>query len=339
LRNTILVTGGLGYIGSHTIVELLNLDYNVICIDDLSNSKIEVKSNIERITNKSFDFFNIDVSNEELLNEVFESYDSIDGVIHFAAFKAVGESVSNPLKYYRNNLDSLLSVLNCTEKYNSNFVFSSSCTVYGEPSVLPISEDVPVAIPTSPYGNTKKVGEEILKDYSKTSDRKIVSLRYFNPVGAHSSGLIGELSNNIPQNLFPYLMQTATGKRDKLIIHGSDYDTPDGTCIRDYIHVIDLANAHIRALEYMYDTAQGYSVFNIGTGIGFSVLQVVNRFVELTGVKLNFEFGPRRNGDIVKIWASSDFAIKHLNWKSKLNLDEMIISSWEWEKIIVKNEK
>lgn len=327
----ILVTGGLGFIGSHTIVELLNLNYKVICVDNLSNSSISVISNIEKITNKTFDFFEVDVNDTSKVNSILSKYNKIDGVIHFAAFKAVGESVSKPLDYYKNNINSLINILSSTEKFNSNFVFSSSCTVYGEPNKLPITEDVNLALSTSPYGNTKKVGEEILKDYSKIADRKIISLRYFNPVGAHSSGLIGELSNDIPQNLFPYLMQTAIGRRDKLIIYGNDYDTPDGTCIRDYIHVVDLAIAHIRAFEYMLKTNNKYSVFNIGTGIGLSVLEVVNKFIELTGVKINFEFGPRRDGDIVKIWADPELAINQLAWKAELTLDEMILNAWQWE--------
>jgi UDP-glucose 4-epimerase len=331
MKNTILVTGGLGYIGSHTIVELLNQNYDVICIDNLSNSSLKVKDCIEKITNKTFDFFEIDINDSAALSSALSTYSKIDGIIHFAAFKAVGESVHDPLSYYKNNLNSLINVLECTNIFSSNFVFSSSCTVYGEPKTLPITENATISIPTSPYGNTKKVGEEILKDFSKTTKRQIVSLRYFNPVGAHSSGLIGESPSNIPQNLFPYLMQTATGKRDKLIIHGNDYDTTDGTCIRDYIHVTDLAKAHIRAVEFMIASPSGYSVFNIGTGNGISVLQVVNRFIELTGVNLKFEFGPRRDGDIVKIWACPDLAINKLNWKSNLDLDEMILSAWLWE--------
>lgn len=331
MKGRILVTGGLGYIGSHTIVELLKNNYEVICIDNLCNSSEDVIAKIEQIAHKNFVFISEDLTNEHGITSALAKYDTIDGIIHFAAYKAVGESVKNPLKYYKNNLNTLINVLEVAQKFRANVVFSSSCTVYGEPSILPISEDAPLAKATSPYGNTKKIGEEILMDFKNTCDFKITSLRYFNPVGAHHSGLLGECPTDVPQNLFPILTQTAIGKIQNLTIHGDDYDTPDGTCIRDFVHVEDLAVAHINAVEYMDTSSLKYSVFNLGSGNGFSVKEVIERFIELTGVKLNYVVGPRRDGDIVKIWASAKLAKSVLGWEPKLLLDEMILSAWNWE--------
>jgi len=333
-NKTILVTGGLGYIGSHTIVELLNSEYNVICIDSLINSKKEVQKSINEITNKKFNFHKVDTCNYNDLLDSLSKYSKIDGIIHFAAFKSVNESVRNPLKYYENNILSLLNILKVAMRYNSNLVFSSSCTVYGESKIMPITEANKIASPESPYGNTKIICEEILMDYSKIANIKITSLRYFNPVGAHMSGCLGELPVGIPENLIPLLTQTAIGERDKLIIFGNDYDTHDGTCIRDFIHVSDVALAHISAFNYMKSNHEFYSVFNIGTGYGTSVGEFVSKFIEITGVDLNFEYGQRRKGDIIESWASCAKAEKELNWKSKFSIEDIIISAWNWQKKI-----
>lgn len=328
----VLVTGGLGFIGSHTIVELLNRNIEVVCVDNLSNSKEEIKDRITQITNKNFYYYKLDIKELSSFENVFIEQKNIDSIIHFAAFKSVSESVTNSIKYYNNNLVGLLNVLHLSEKYNTNIVFSSSCTVYGEPQKLPINEKSEIIKPASPYGNTKKICEEILEDFSFNSKIKIVSLRYFNPVGAHESGLIGELPLGVPQNLFPFVTQTGIGLREELTIHGNDYDTPDGTCIRDYIHVVDLAHAHIKAIEYMDNMKDSYDVFNIGTGKGISVLEVVEEFERVSNHKLNYKFGERRSGDIVKIWADNSKAVNILKWQPKFDITAMISSAWNWQK-------
>lgn len=333
----VLVTGGLGYIGSHTIVELLNKNIEVVCVDNLSNSQFEIKNRIQEISNKNFIFYNIDVVDYLQLEKIFLEENNIEAIIHFAAFKSVSDSLQQSLKYYNNNLIGLLNIVKLADKFRANIVFSSSCTVYGEPVKLPIDEESKIAIPTSPYGNTKKMCEEILQDFSNNSTVKVVSLRYFNPVGAHESGKIGELPLDVPQNLFPYVTQTAIGLREELTIYGNDYDTPDGTCIRDYIHVVDLANAHIKAIDYMKSMKPNYDVFNIGTGKGITVLQVINDFQRITKVKLNYKFGPRRAGDIVKIWADNKKALELLKWEPKFELEDMIYTSWNWQKSYSKS--
>ncbi len=328
----VLVTGGLGFIGSHTIVELLNNNIEVICVDNLSNSIAEIKHRITQITNKNFIFYNIDVTDYNALEQVFREEKDIDSIIHFAAYKSVSESVIKSLDYYQNNIIGLLNILKLADQFKVNIVFSSSCTVYGEPKVLPINENADIVKPSSPYGNTKKICEEIIQDFTLYSQIKVISLRYFNPVGAHESGLIGELPIGIPQNLFPFVTQTACGIREFLTIYGNDYDTPDGTCIRDYIHVVDLANAHLKAIEYIDNMNQNYDVFNIGTGKGISVLEIVNQFEKLTKLKLNYKFGRRRDGDIVKIWADNSKVLNVLNWRPEFGINEMIITAWNWQK-------
>ena len=330
----ILVTGGLGYIGSHTVVALLQNDYKVVIADDLSNSSLDVLAGITAITGQRPAFEQIDLKDAAKVETLFKTYPSINGVLHFAASKAVGESVVNPLKYYRNNLTVLMNLL---EHVNSslNFVFSSSCTVYGQADVLPITENTASQRPESPYGNTKKVCEELLEDFSNTNELiKTISLRYFNPIGAHLSNLIGENPKGVPQNLVPYITQSAIGRVPKLTVHGTDYPTPDGTCIRDYIHVVDLANAHVAALKYLENGQQkkGFDLFNLGTGQGSSVLEVIQSFIRVTGIPLDYTLGPRRAGDIIAAYASIDKAVKYLNWRPEYSLDEAVLSAWEWEK-------
>ena len=333
-KDMILVTGGLGYIGSHTVVTLIEKGYKVLIVDDLSNSSLNVIARIKQITAQEPLFEQIDLNDKKKIKQLFISYPSIRGIIHFAAFKAVGESVNNPLKYYRNNIDPLLNILSQIQSPIS-FIFSSSCTIYGQAKTLPITEETAAQRPASPYGNTKKIGEEILEDVTKSNKNlKTISLRYFNPIGADPSGLIGENPKDIPQNLVPYLTQSALGKVPELVVHGKDYPTPDGTCIRDYIHVVDLAHAHVAALEYL-DRDQitlPYSVFNIGTGKGNSVLEVIESFNRVANTQLKYSFGPRRKGDIISAYASIDKALKELNWAPKYSLDQAIHSAWEWEK-------
>ena len=330
----ILVTGGLGYIGSHTVVALLQNNYKVVIADDLSNSSLDVLAGITAITGQRPAFEQIDLKDAAKVETLFKTNPSINGVLHFAASKAVGESVVNPLKYYRNNLTVLMNLL---EHVNSslNFVFSSSCTVYGQADVLPITETTASQRPESPYGNTKKVCEELLEDFSNTNEFiKTICLRYFNPIGAHLSNLIGENPKGVPQNLVPYITQSAIGRVPKLTVHGTDYPTPDGTCIRDYIHVVDLANAHVAALKYLENGQQkkGFDLFNLGTGQGSSVLEVIQSFIRVTGIPLDYSLGPRRAGDIIAAYASIDKAVKYLNWRPEYSLDEAVLSAWEWEK-------
>ena len=319
----ILVTGGLGYIGSHTAVELLNEGYEIAVVDDLYNSKIEVKDKIEEITGKTFNYYNLDVCNKEDLRKVFEK-EGFDAVIHFAGYKAVGESVRKPLMYYRNNLDSTLTVLELMEEFKVNkFIFSSSATVYGDPEKLPISEEAKVGGTTNPYGATKLMIEGILKDVSiATPNMNIIVLRYFNPVGAHKSYLIGENPNGIPNNLMPYIVKVATGELPKLTIFGDDYETKDGTGERDYIHVVDLAKGHVAALKN-FDKIKGIDYFNLGTGKAYSVLEMVKGFEKVNGVKVNYEIGPRREGDIASCYADPSKANRVLNWKAEKTLEDM----------------
>jgi len=336
----VLVTGGAGYIGSHTTVELLEKGYDVVIIDNLSNSSLDVLQRIKEITGKSPSFFQFDLCDEEKVKSFFEAEKDIDAIIHFAAFKAVGESVEDPLKYYRNNLGSLVNILAATKNYSSlkSFVFSSSCTVYGQPDELPVTENSPVKPAESPYGHTKQVGEEILKNVSLQSKFPIIALRYFNPIGAHKSALIGELPNGIPNNLVPYITQTAIGKRETLSVFGNDYNTPDGSCIRDFIHVVDLAKAHVISIERAINknNKNNFEVFNIGTGIGYSVLQLITTFIETTKMHLNYKIVERRQGDIEKIYAETTLANNELGWKAELNLSQMLQSAWEWEKFLNK---
>jgi UDP-glucose 4-epimerase len=332
----ILVTGGLGFIGSHTVVELVKAGYEPIIIDDLSNSHISILDQLATIIGHKPTFHKVDLCDEAAVKNLATSVPDVEGIIHFAAFKAVGESVQFPLKYYRNNFYSLLNLLNAYYSKPLNFVFSSSCTVYGQPDQLPVTEDAPVKAAQSPYGNTKQIAEEILKDMIASGSKyKVVSLRYFNPVGAHESALIGELPLGVPQNLVPFITQTAIGKREKVTVFGNDYNTPDGSCIRDYIHVVDLAKAHVAALKYMeQDSFEGYDVFNIGTGKGTSVLEIIDAFERSTGVKFAWSIGPRREGDVEQVWGDVTKSTEVLKWKAELDVDTMMASAWAWEKAI-----
>ncbi|TNF42938.1 MAG: UDP-glucose 4-epimerase GalE [Bacteroidetes bacterium] len=338
MSTKILVTGGTGYIGSHTTVELQNSGYEVIIVDDLSNSGIEVLDSIEKITGIKPAFEQFDISEREKTVEFFSRNKDIVAIIHFAAYKAVGESVEKPLNYYRNNLVSLMNLLECQVKYNvPNMVFSSSCTVYGQPEKLPVTEQTPRKDAESPYGNTKRISEDILKDsIAANSQLKGIALRYFNPIGAHPSALIGELPLGVPQNLVPFITQTAAGLRPELKVFGNDYNTPDGSAVRDYINVVDLAKAHVIAIERLLKNKNktNYEVFNLGTGTGLSVLEVVTGFEKATGVKLNYKIVDRRAGDIEKIWADTTYANEELGWKADKSLEETLLSAWNWEKNI-----
>jgi len=336
----ILVTGGTGYIGSHTVVELHNAGYKPIIIDNLSNSNIRILDQIEKIIGYKPEFYEFDLCEEQKVIEFVNSHPNIQGIIHFAASKAVGESVQEPLKYYRNNFFSLINLLQAYQQKPIHFVFSSSCTVYGEPDILPVTEEAPVKKATSPYGNTKQIAEEILEEIATAKDNyQIIALRYFNPVGAHDSGLIGELPIGVPQNLLPFITQTAIGKREELTVFGGDYDTPDGTCIRDYIHVVDLAKAHVAAIQRMEEgkSAAKYEVYNVGTGNGYSVLEAIKAFEKYAGQSLNYKIGPRREGDIEKVWGDVNKSQKELNWKANLGIDEMMSSAWKWENYLKEN--
>lgn len=329
----ILVTGGTGFIGSHTSVTLMNAGFDVVIVDNLSNSYLEVIDRLESIVGKRPAFHRIDLRDNEALNEVFSLY-RIDAVVHFAALKAVGESVEQPLLYYHNNLVSLLNLINACDQHKvDKLVFSSSCTVYGQPDRLPVTENTPVQKPQSPYGNTKKISEEILSDCSEALSLNVISLRYFNPCGAHESALIGEFPIGKPNNLIPVITQTAAGIIAEFEIYGSDYNTTDGSCIRDFIHITDLADAHVKALERLIQKRNdsSFEVFNVGTGQGISVMEIVNAFERLTGIKLNYRVSGRRAGDIEQIWADTSEAEKVLGWKSKLTLDDMILTAWKWQ--------
>lgn len=335
----ILVTGGTGFIGSHTVVELYNAGYEVIIVDDFSNSNPKILNQLETITGKKPDFVELNLCDEAKVKEFVAANADITGVIHFAAFKAVGESVQQPLKYYRNNFYSLLNLLFA---FNSkiDFVFSSSCTVYGQPDKLPVTESAPVKKAESPYGNTKQIAEEMLAEACAVSPELFVtSLRYFNPVGAHESALIGELPIGVPQNLVPFITQSAIGKRGPITVYGNDYNTPDGSAIRDYIHVVDLAKAHVAAIKRLESKAatSNYEVFNLGTGKGSSVLEIIQAFEASTGEKLNYQVGPRRAGDIEQVYGDVTKAVNDLGWKAELDINEMMRSAWNWEKYLKDN--
>ena len=336
MKQTILVTGGTGFIGSHTTVELQQAGYNVVIVDNLSNSKIEVLDGIEKITGIRPAFEQVDLKDLEATENVFKKYPNIEGIIHFAASKAVGESVEKPLLYYRNNIVSLVNLLELMPKYGvKGIIFSSSCTVYGQPTKenLPVTEEAPIQKALSPYGNTKQINEEIIYDYIHSgAPVKSIVLRYFNPIGAHPSALIGELPNGVPMNLIPFVTQTAIGIRKQLKIFGNDYDTPDGTCIRDYIYVVDLAKAHVKAMARVLDgDGEPIEYFNIGTGRGLSTLEVVEGFEKATGVKVNWEYAPRREGDIEKVWGNVDKANKVLGWKADTPVEDVLASAWKWQ--------
>ncbi len=338
MKKKILVTGGTGYIGSHTAVELINDGFEVVIIDNLYNSDKSVLDGIETITGVKPGFYDFDICDIEKLSDFFRKEGRIDAIIHFAAYKAVGESVSKPLEYFRNNLVSLMNLLEIMKRFNtSSLVFSSSCTVYGQPEKLPVTEDSPVKEAVSPYGYTKQIGEVIINNTMVANpDMKSVSLRYFNPIGAHPSAEIGELPRGVPENLVPFITQTAIGLRGELKIFGNDYDTPDGSCIRDYLHVVDLAKAHVVALKRLLDgkNKKNYEVFNLGTGKGVSVFEAIASFERVSGVKLNYSITSRRAGDIEKIWADSSLANKELGWKTVSTLDEAMATAWKWEKKI-----
>lgn len=327
----------MGFIGSHTAVELIEAGYHVVIIDDLSNSNIKVLDGIRKITGVAPAFEQVDLKDKDATEKVFKKYPDIDGIIHFAASKAVGESVQKPLLYYRNNVVSLVNLLELMPQYNvKGIIFSSSCTVYGQPlpENLPVTEEAPHQKATSPYGNTKEINEQIIYDYIHSgAPLKSIILRYFNPIGAHPSALIGELPNGVPNNLIPYVTQTAMGIRKELTIFGNDYNTPDGTCIRDYIYVVDLAKAHVAAMSRVLDKEDSPAIdyFNIGTGKGNSTLEIVNTFERATGVKVNWKFGPRREGDIEKIWGDCTKANNVLGWKARTPLNDVLASAWKWQ--------
>ncbi|MDE6287223.1 MAG: UDP-glucose 4-epimerase GalE [Muribaculaceae bacterium] len=334
-KSRILVTGGTGYIGSHTTVELINAGYEVVIIDNLSNSNIEVLDGIEAITGIKPAFVKGDCCDINFLKKLFADYPDIKGIINFAASKAVGESMQKPILYYRNNLNTLMNLLELMpENGVKGIVFSSSCTVYGEPDVNPVTENTPIKNATSPYGNTKQISEEIITDVINAgAPFRSVILRYFNPVGAHPSSLIGELPNGVPQNLVPYITQTAAGIRECLNVFGNDYPTPDGTCIRDFIDVVDLAKAHVIAVERLVEdkTVEPIEIFNLGTGRGVSVMELINTFIEVTGVELPYKFVPRRDGDIIKVWANPERANNVLGWKADTPLSETMLNAWKWQ--------
>lgn len=336
MKQTILVTGGTGFIGSHTVVELTEAGYEVVIIDNLSNSKIEVLDGIAQITGQKPAFEKVDLRDKEATEGVFKKYPHIAGIIHFAASKAVGESVQKPLLYYRNNIVSLINLLELMPQYGvKGFIFSSSCTVYGQPKPenLPVTEDAPHQKATSPYGNTKEINEQIIYDYIHSgANIKSIVLRYFNPIGAHPTALIGELPNGVPANLIPFVTQTAAGIRKELTIFGNDYNTPDGTCIRDYIYVVDLAKAHVAAMQRVLNAdAEPIEYFNIGTGKGNTTKEIVDTFEKATGVKVNWKYGPRREGDIEKIWGDCSKANAVLGWEAKTPLTEVLATAWKWQ--------
>lgn len=333
----ILVTGGLGYIGSHTVVELQNCGFQVVIIDNLSNSSLDVLEGISNITKTPPAFERLDLRIKSDVSDFFKRNQDIEGIIHFAASKAVGESVENPLLYYENNLNTLVYLLQECNGYGiKNFIFSSSCTVYGEPDSLPITENAPVKEATSPYGNTKQISEEILKDTCSVSSLKSIALRYFNPIGAHETAEIGELPAGVPQNLVPFITQTAAGVRKELSVFGDDYPTEDGSCIRDYIHVVDLAKAHVIALKRLLsgENERQFEVFNLGTGRGSSVLEVVDSFEKTTGQKLNYKIVGRRPGDVIAVYADTKKANEVLGWKAEKTMEDALESAWKWEKKI-----
>lgn len=335
MKERILVTGGTGYIGSHTVVELQNSGFDVVIVDNLSNSNADVVNSIEQISGIRPAFEKVDCLDMEAMEGVFNKYPGIKAVIHFAASKAVGESVQKPLLYYRNNLVSLINLLELMPKHGiEGIVFSSSCTVYGQPDILPVTEEAPIKKAESPYGNTKQINEEIIQDtIASGAPIQAILLRYFNPIGAHPTALLGELPNGVPQNLIPYLTQTAIGIREQLSVFGNDYNTPDGSCIRDFINVVDLAKAHVIAIRRILDKKQkeNVEVFNIGTGTGLSVLELINAFEKATGVKLNYKIVGRRAGDIEKVWANPEKANNELGWKAEETIEDTLRSAWNWQ--------
>ncbi|GCC52454.1 UDP-glucose 4-epimerase GalE [Chryseotalea sanaruensis] len=331
-KKNIAVTGGAGYIGSHAVIQLIEAGFDVIIIDNLSRSDQRLLEGLRKISGINIPFYKIDCTNYSQLEEIFKD-NQIDAVIHFAAYKAVGESVEKPLEYYENNVLSLVTLLKCMQKYKvTKLIFSSSCTVYGEPDVVPVTEKTSMKRANSPYGATKQMCERILEDVQPIGI-DAVSLRYFNPIGAHPSGLIGELPLGAPNNLVPYITQTAAGLRDHLTVFGNDYNTVDGTCVRDYIHVTDLAEAHIKALKFI-DNEQGLHIFNIGTGVGCSVMELINQFEEVNNLKLNYVFGPRRPGDVEKVYADPSKSFEGLQWKPRYSIKEALQHAWQWEKNI-----
>jgi UDP-glucose 4-epimerase len=333
----ILVTGGTGFIGSHTVVELQQNGYEVVIVDNLSNSTIEVLDNIAKITGIKPIFEQFDLADAGPTSDFLHRHSDISGIIHFAAFKAVGESMEKPLHYYRNNVQSLINLLEGMKNNNiSNLVFSSSCTVYGQPDELPVTEKAPIKPAWSPYGNTKQMCEDILKFTTLAHPIHAIALRYFNPIGAHHTSLIGELPLGVPNNLVPFITQTAIGQRACLSVFGNDYNTPDGTAVRDYIHVVDIAKAHVIAVERMLNgkCKLDLEIFNLGTGIGYSVMDVINAFEKVSGEKLNYKIVPRRPGDVEMVWADTRFANEELGWKAEKNVDEMMLSAWDWEKAL-----
>ncbi len=338
---SIIVTGGAGYIGSHTIIELLQqTNYNIVSIDNFSNSTSETFDRIQQITGKEVKNLNVDLCNKEALELALQKVKNPIGIIHFAAFKSVGDSVNMPLTYYHNNLESLINLLQICEKYEiNNFIFSSSCSVYGNVEKLPVTEDTPFSKAESPYAHTKQIGEDMLINYVKSKPSfKAVLLRYFNPVGAHNSGLNGELSKDKPNNLVPFITQSAVGILPPLTVFGDDYDTLDGSCVRDYIHVSDIADAHVKAMNYVINDKQktNTSIFNLGTGNGVTVFEVIKAFEKVTYQKLNYKVGARRPGDVIKIYANNNFAKQELGWDPKNGLDEMMLSAWKWQLNLAK---
>lgn len=332
----ILVTGGAGYIGSHTVIELLKNQFEILVIDNFSNSTPAVLDTIKQISGKNFEHHCFDLCDYKMLLDTTNKY-NIEGIIHFAAYKAVGESVNDPIKYYQNNIQSLTNVLKlCKDRKIKNFVFSSSCTVYGNPDEIPVTETTPIKNAESPYGKTKIFSEEIINDFQKVNNIATCKLRYFNPIGAHESGLIGDCPSGIPNNLLPYLTQVASGLREELSVYGNDYNTPDGTCIRDYIHVTDLAKAHVKALQYNTTNPNSNTHFNIGTGKGYSVLELIKTFEKVNNVKLNYTITKRRQGDVEAIFADCSLSKESLNWAAELGLEEMLKSAWNFQ---LKNNK
>lgn len=338
MNETVIVTGGLGYIGSHTVVELLNDDYEVVVIDNLSNSNIKVLDGIRKITNKSVDFLDYDIRDYSKLEGIIGYYQlTLKGIIHFAACKSVGESMLNPSKYYDNNVTGTLNLLRAMKRYKAkNLVFSSSCTVYGQADDLPVTEKTPQKPAESVYGRTKQICEQMITDFHKEYNYNSILLRYFNPIGAHESALIGELPNGTPDNLLPYIAQTASGKRDVLTVFGTDYNTKDGTCIRDYLHVVDLAKAHVKALNVTSEKCLSAEPVNLGTGTGYSVKEVLDTFEKENDLKVNTFYGERRSGDVEAIYADPSYAYELLNWKTELGLKEMVTSVWKWEQSLLK---
>jgi UDP-glucose 4-epimerase len=340
--NKILVTGGCGYIGGHTIVDLIQNGFEVICVDDLSMGSLKMLDGVEKITGKRVKNYKVDLCNLDDTEAIFLENADIVGVIHFAAYKSVPESVKDPIKYFRNNFNSLFNILQCAEEFDvNNFVFSSSCSVYGNTDQLPVVEETPLAEPESPYARTKQVGEAICRDFTNINKHfNTILLRYFNPVGAHPSGSIGELQD-ISENVVPVITQTAIGKRKDMTVFGTDYDTRDGSCVRDYVHVCDIASAHTRALQYIIDdrNKQNCEAFNLGTGIGVTVLELIHAFEKVSGEKLNFKTGSRRPGDVVAVYANNNKARKLLGWETKHDLDSMMATAWRWEKALAENKK